>query len=244
MASVSGDLATICWASSVTAASRRSSVTTPVDQSEINRRCGIDRIACEQHFHHLFARHISAYRHHRGRAEQTDVDAGRCEIGRLGGDRKIACRRRAGSLPLSPWRGPLAITGLGNLVRPSIRSLHCWNRASYAWRPGFARISLRSLSGAERRSVAGNHHGPDAIVRSDRVELVLEGRHESHRERVARRAGGSSSVLQRPRHLHEATAHRRRVGLPYTNYRKRGAEHNADPAIAISRNCGNVVPQT
>ena len=75
----------------VALAARRDHV---VDETDARGLLGRNHFAGEQHLHGGFARYVARQRYHRRRAEQTDIDAGGREFGRLRGDGEIATRHQ------------------------------------------------------------------------------------------------------------------------------------------------------
>ena len=63
-----------------------------VDEAVFAGRRGVDGLASEQHLHRLLAVDVAGQRHHRRRAEQADIHAGRRETRRVGADGEVAAR--------------------------------------------------------------------------------------------------------------------------------------------------------
>jgi hypothetical protein len=154
------------------------------DEAESARLLGRDELAREQHLHRRLARDGARQRHHRRRAEQSDIDIVDREPRRARRHREVA-----GGDELAAGRGRGAAHGrdhrLGQAGRRPSRI------ARRAPRSASARDSPASPGGrGPRRSKgtgAGDHHHLDRGLADDGLELPLERRHQRDRERVALR---------------------------------------------------------
>ena len=128
-------------------------------------------LAGEQHLHRVLARHVARQRHHRRRAEQADIDAGRGEARRGRGDGEIAAcdqlaaRRRRHAL----HRGDHRLRQVDDLLHHGAAGRHdVAEIGAAAVGVGAPRGEfLEIVAGAERRPFGGEHDRAHAPVRRD-----------------------------------------------------------------------------
>ena len=152
---------------------------------------GRHHIAGQQHFHRVLARHVARQRHHRRRAEQADIDAGRGEFGGGGSDRQIATGDQ-----LAAGGGGGALHGGDHRLRQVDDLLH----HGAAGRHDVAEIGapavaiaaargqlLHVMAGAEGRPVGRQHDGADRLVRGNIAPRLGQRGQQRFRQAVARR---------------------------------------------------------
>ena len=109
-------------------------------------------LAGEQHLHRVLARHVARQRHHRRRAEQADIDAGRGELRGCARRPRDRSSRRAGSRPPSPMPCTAAITGCGSATICCIMALQ---RLHDVLEIGAAAVGVGAARGQLLEVVAG-----------------------------------------------------------------------------------------
>ena len=156
----------------------------------LSRGRGRDRLAGQQHFHRLLARNVARQRHHRRRAEQSDIDAGRGKARGFGRDGEIAACDQ-----LAAGRGRDALDGGDHGLRQMHDRLHHGAAGVHDLREiGAAAIGvaaprgqfLHVVAGGEGRAVGGDHHRTHALVVVDLLQRPLQFRDQAFGEAVAR----------------------------------------------------------
>ena len=187
------------------------------------RVVGRNRLAGQQHFHRLLARHVARQRHHRRRAEQPDIDA------RAWRSSRPPRRRPDRSLPPAGsrrrWRRPAPRRSPACGNRTIAASSRCRRHdlceiGAAAIGVGAARGQfLEVVAGGKGRAVGGDHDGAHACVVRDRGERVAERREQRLRQAVAglrpveREDGDAAADLAQQDRRRAVRRRRRRSGL-------------------------------
>ncbi len=154
-----------------------------VDQTPLGRSRRVDHVAGEQHLEHSLARDRAAHGHHRGRAEQPDVHAGRGETGIVGRDGEVA----RGDQLTARGRGDAVHLG-DDRLRDRVDPRHQLDaRAEQLAVERVVAVPLdlgEVVTGRERRT-APLDHGDRRGRRADLVERDEHLPHQRQRQRVA-----------------------------------------------------------
>ncbi len=139
----------------------------------------------------MLAGEVARQRHHRGRAEQADMDAGRAEPRLGGGDGEVA-----GGDELAAGSGGKALDRGDDGLRQGDDLLHHGGAAAEdVGEIGAAAVGIGSpgahllevMAGGEAGADGGEHHGADAAVRRDGGEGVGQARQHPLGQGVAAR---------------------------------------------------------
>ena len=148
------------------------------------------RLTQQQHLHRSLARHVARERNHRRRAEQADIDTGRRKRRRPGCNGQIAGRHQ-----LTPRRCRNTLDRCDHRLGARHDALH--ERRTLRHRLGIKRaaaIGVGAVSGqflevvtrAERRTIARQHDGLDALIGAERCNCLRQRAHQVSRQRIAR----------------------------------------------------------
>lgn len=159
-----------------------------VDESERRGAVGVDEIAGGQHLEGLFARDVAAERHHRGRAEQADIDAVDAKARAVGSHGKVA-----GGDELAAGGGGDAVRlgddRLGQGADCRHHSCAAGEEIGEIGAPAILGLApgghlLEIMPGAEGLAGAVDDDHADRAVTGEAVELILQGGQHRVAERI------------------------------------------------------------
>ncbi len=155
------------------------------------RGFGRNRLARQQHFHRLLARHVARQRHHRRRAEQADIDARRGKARCVRGNREIATGDE-----LAAGGGGNALHGGDHRLGQMHHRLHHGAAGVHELgEVGTAAIGIAAarghflhvMAGGEGGTIGRDDEATHALVGADLVQRRMKLRDQSFRQAVARR---------------------------------------------------------
>ena len=190
MATVSGDLAAILPASDERLVEHSAVRHDAIDEAVVGGVGGGHHLAEQQHLHGALAADVARQGDHRRRAEEADVDAGRAELGGVGGDGEIA-----GGDELAAGGGGGALHGGDHRLGAGDDRLH--HRGAARHRLGVEGEALvgvgavrgelfQVVAGAEHGTVGGEHDGRDGAVGGEPREARVQPVDHVERQAVAR----------------------------------------------------------
>ena len=154
-----------------------------VDKAPIGGGGGVDRLPREQHVERPLAPDRAGHGHHRRRAEESDLDAGRREGGGLRGQREVAGRDQ-----LTAGGGGDALDGRDDGLRDTLDGLHQLRAGGEDPLLVLERATdqlAEVVSGAESPAFSPQDEGSNLGARALLPQGAGDLGHQGHRQRVA-----------------------------------------------------------